>query len=90
MTYHVTVKGREIDCPQGWLLDNNDVPAYFQETYRRVREFKSCEFIASRAVDAFRRKCQEYRARPSYIRVAVSGIEHSEIACEWHSRRHHV
>lgn len=90
MTYSVEVRGKETDCPRGWLLDNNDIPAYFDGAYSKVRVFQSCESIASRAVDAFRVLCRKYDAKPSYIRVAVSGIEHSEIACEWQSRRHHV
>lgn len=90
MTYSVEIRGRETDCPGGWLVDNNDIPAYFETTYRKVRVFQSCESIASRAVDSFRAKCKEYATTPFYIRVAVSGIEHSEIACEWHSRKHHV
>lgn len=90
MTYSVEIRGRETDCPNGWLVDNNDIPAYFTGTYSKVRVFQSCETIASRAVDAFRAKCKEYAARPFYIRVAVSGIAHSEIACEWQSRGHHV
>jgi hypothetical protein len=90
LTYDVTIIGREIDCPQGWLVDNNDIPAYFVKTYSRVRTFRSCEEIASRACDDFRKQCSVYGARPSYIRVAVSGIENSEIACEWRSRTHGV
>lgn len=90
LTYDVTVKGREIDCPRGWLLDNNDIPRYFEETYGNVREFKSCEEVASRAVDAFMKIAASYKATPTYIRVGVSGIKDSEIACEWTSRRHGV
>jgi len=91
LTYDVTVSGREIDCPRGWLLDNNDIPRYFEETYGDVREFKSCEAVASRAVDDFITIMTEsYKARPVYVRVAVSGIKDSEISCEWHSRRHGV
>lgn len=86
LTFDVTIAGREVDCPQGWLVDNNDVPAYFENTYKRVRTFESCERIASKAVDAFREKCAEYGAVPNYIRVAVSGIENSEIAVEWKPR----
>ena len=90
MSYHVTVKGREIDCPNGWLMDNNDIPNYFLETYSRVRDFQSCEAIASRAVDAFRAIASKHKAKPTYVRVAVSGIKNSEIVCEWEARRHHV
>jgi hypothetical protein len=88
MTYDVCIKGRETDCPAGWLLDNNDVPQYFKVTYRRINKFQSCETIASRAVDDFRRICRKYRAEPFYIRVGISGIAQSEIACEWTSRKH--
>lgn len=90
MTFDVTVRGRETDCPQGWLMDNNDVPNYFARKYRRVRVFKSCEQIASVAIDDLRRVCNKYKAKPLYIRVAVSGIKLSEIACEWEVRRHDV
>jgi hypothetical protein len=90
MTFDVTVKGRETDCPQGWLLDNNDIPSYFTVTYKRIHEFRSCEYIASKAVDDFKRMCRRYKATARYIRVAVSGIERSEIVCEWSSRTHHV
>ena len=90
LTYDVTVSGREIDCPRGWLLDNNDIPRYFEETYSEVREFKSCEAVASRAVDDFIALTAVYKARPTYNRVAVSGIKDSEISCEWVSRRHGV
>lgn len=86
LTFDVTVAGREVDCPQGWLVDNNDIPAYFTKTCSRIRTFRSCEDIASRAVDAFRAQCATYGAKPNYVRVAVSGIENSEIAVEWKPR----
>ena len=86
LTFDVTIAGREVDCPQGWLVDNNDIPHYFENTYKRVSVFRSCEEIASRAVDAFRAQCAVYGAVPNYVRVAVSGIENSEIAVEWKPR----
>lgn len=88
MTFDVTIEGRETDCPEGWLLDNNDIPNYFTRTYRRVHTFRSCERIASQAVDDFRTICSRYGAQPDYIRVAVSGIKDSEIAVTWRKRRH--
>ena len=88
MTYDVVIRGREIDCPRGWLLDNNDIPGYFETTYKSIREFRTCEYVALSALDAFRVKCRSYSSTPNYIRVAVSGITDSEIAAEWSTRRH--
>lgn len=90
MTYDVIIRGLETQCPKGWLLDNNDIPHYFETRYKRIREFRSCEAIASQAVDDFRRICSRYKSKPFYVRVAVSGIKNSEIACEWERRGHDV
>lgn len=87
MSYTVTIRGSASDCPKGWLLDNNDIPQYFEGKYRHVQEFRSCESIASDALDAFRLACWKCDASPFYVRVGVSGIRGSEISAEWQDRR---
>ena len=86
LAYDVQIEGRQIDCPRGYLLDNNDIPAYFSKRYGKPRTFEMCEKIASDAVTAFRDKSKTYGCKPNRIRVAISGIANSEIACDWQNR----
>lgn len=68
--------------PSGYIIDNLEIPRYFDTTYSAVKDFVSCETIAKRAVRDLHTLCVAEGARPSLVRVGVSGIEHSMISAE--------
>lgn len=77
--YKVFIRGRE-DCltPEGFIIDNNDVQKYFEETYQHcdVETFPSCETMACRAVRSFHGmfgQGQLANVKVNHIRVSISG-----------------
>lgn len=88
LTYRVTVRGVEADLnASGWLLDNNDVPRYFQSRWHSVDVFPSCERLARTACLDLADLIRSNGGNAAYIAVSVSGIPGSEITCEWTRER---
>ena len=56
LDYAVLIEGSpERLTPEGFLIDNFAVQRYFDETYKSVKQFVSCERIAMKAVSDIRR-----------------------------------
>jgi hypothetical protein len=68
----------------GWLLDNNDIPAYFKRVYSKgVRDLLSCERVVQDACIAFATFCHQNGSIPEKIEVGIQGIAGSWITCTW-------
>lgn len=80
--YNVIVRGNKLN-PQGWLLDNTDIPSYFETTFRNVQRFPSCEEMAQTACKDLCAMAEKGGAFPDYVRVGITVIEDSEISAEW-------
>lgn len=71
----------------GYILDNNDIPKYFDKKYRDVTDFVSCEKICMFAVREFMQKFgtdkNYYAESITRIKVSIQGISDSWISAEW-------
>lgn len=84
LQYRVVVKGRLNKLgPNGWLMDNNDIPHYFEKRYKSVANFHSCEKIAAIACRELSQIVRSHESELESIAVSVSGIQGSLITCEW-------
>lgn len=64
----------------GFIIDNNEIHAYFVEHYRHVVDFESCELIATKACKYFHDKVNSLYM----VRVAISGNPSAAwLTAEW-------
>ena len=84
LRFDVDIRGFVFEMgPDGWLCDNNEITSYFVNKYQEVKDFLTCEHIARVAVHDMRVIVQKNKSFPRYIRVSISGIEHSTITVRW-------
>lgn len=69
--------------PNGFIIDNNDIQAYFDRVYNGVQDFESCERIAARACRDFHTMLDETGVEPQFIKVTVSGSPAAGLTAVW-------
>src|SRR5437868_377755 len=69
----------------GFVLDNNDVQHYFEQTYAQTPVFRSCETIAIQAVDDL---CQLMAGRCTRVCVEIKPGDYAGIRAERKFNRH--
>ena len=83
---HYTVRigcGEQHLNPHGFIIDNNDIHAYFDRTYQGVRDFESCERIAAKACKDFHATLDESGVEPTFIEVTISGNPAAGLTASW-------
>lgn len=72
---------------KGFIIDNTDIQTYFDDTYKLVDSFESCEQIAEDACEDFRTMfgANSDNAIEVYgICVVISGVPgRAELECQW-------
>lgn len=87
LRYVVRISGTEEHLTdQGFIIDNNDIHAYFVHKYKKVRDFESCERIASKACMDFKNMFGKGKLAPvrvNEIMVTVGGSPFAGITATW-------
>lgn len=81
--FKVEIQAKHIDLnPNGWIIDNNDIVRYFEEKYKHVKDFLSCEHISMQACRDLYQIIRDGGARARHIAVSTTGISGSWITAE--------
>lgn len=81
LNYHVRIVGDDEHLtPEGFIIDNNDIHAYFVNKYADVKDFESCERIAITACKDF---CAMLGERARDIQVTIDGNPLAGLTARW-------
>lgn len=77
----ITSTERQLDS-QGFIIDNNEIQRYFDEQYRKVARFLSCEEIACAACEGLKKLVGSRRCRSIAVTIAPYGTP-AGLTAEW-------
>lgn len=81
-----------VECPDdaldadGFVIDHNEIQAYFERTFGHVVDFPSCERIAVKAIRDLHELMVSRGSRPCGIEVTVAAFGAAGITAHWPAR----
>lgn len=81
-----------VECPDtcldddGFVIDHNELQAYFDRTWGKVTDFPSCERIAKQAIRELHDLMVEKGSHPCRIEVTVAAFGQAGITAHWPAR----
>lgn len=83
-SYTVRIYGTDKSLsPEGFIIENSRVQLYFDRTYAHVKQYRSCELIASKAAEALGRKLVSEGISIDKVSATISGTPGAQLTAVW-------
>jgi hypothetical protein len=84
LTYRVLVTaGDHCVDGAGFLIDHNDIAAYFERTYSVVHVFPSCELIAAQAIRDLHQIMSDRGCDVCSLEVSIAAFGQAGVTARW-------